>query len=79
MHPLNRKTLVLAVFLPIIVAACGDTPPTDSQDRDSIGSQIGQGYLDRLHEAEAASKAASDRARAFEDLDARLRDVRQGQ
>lgn len=80
MPPVNRKTLILAMSLPIVVAACGDTsPPADSQDQGSIGRQIGQGYLDNLHEAEAASGAASDRARAFEDLDARLRDARQGQ
>jgi hypothetical protein len=63
-------------MLPVFLAACSDdaASPDASPDGTSIGRQIGEGYLDNLREAEAASNAAADRVRAFEDLDARLRD-----
>jgi hypothetical protein len=65
-------TLCIGVLLLVVLTACDrEASPVDT---GSAGQQLGQGYLEKIEEAEAACAAIEARTRELEAVDARLRE-----
>jgi hypothetical protein len=66
------RTLCIGILLMAVLTACDrEASPVDT---GSAGQQLGQGYLEKIEEAEAARSAIEARTRELEAFDARLRE-----